>query len=58
MAHSLNLKVIAEGIESKKHLNLLAELKCDSIQGYLIGKPVEATEFENSFLKNNINNKN
>lgn len=55
MAHSLNLKVIAEGIESKKHLNLLEELKCDSIQGYLIGKPVEAAEFENSFLKNNIN---
>lgn len=58
MAHSLNLQVVAEGIETKEHLNLLKELNCDYIQGYLIGKPVEAAEFENSFLKNNINNKN
>ncbi|MCY6354297.1 EAL domain-containing protein [Clostridium sp. ZS2-4] len=50
MAHSLNLKVVAEGIETNEHLNILKELKCDSIQGYLIGKPVEAAEFENSFL--------
>lgn len=55
MAHSLNLQVVAEGIEIEKHLSLLQKLKCDSIQGYLIGKPVEAAEFENLFFKNNIN---
>jgi PAS domain S-box-containing protein/diguanylate cyclase (GGDEF)-like protein len=42
LAHSLNLKVIAEGVESEEQRKFLNLLKCDEIQGYLISKPVPA----------------
>ncbi|MCY6369239.1 EAL domain-containing protein [Clostridium ganghwense] len=51
MAHSLNVKVVAEGIETEDQLDILKELKCNAMQGYLIGKPVDTEDFENSFLK-------
>jgi len=44
MAHSLRLKVIAEGVETVGQLNYLRLHKCDEIQGYLFSKPVEADE--------------
>jgi len=44
MAHSLRLKVIAEGVETAGQLNYLRLHKCDEIQGYLFSKPVEADE--------------
>lgn len=50
MAHSLNLKVIAEGIETEEQLQLLCEKDCDFGQGYLIGKPMTASSFEEKFL--------
>ena len=40
MAHSLNLKVVAEGIETKDQLNLLKAMNCEFGQGYLFSKPV------------------
>ena len=40
MAHSLNLKVIAEGVEVSDQLEFLSELHCDAIQGYLVSKPM------------------
>jgi PAS domain S-box-containing protein/diguanylate cyclase (GGDEF)-like protein len=43
MAHSLRLKVIAEGVETKGQLALLAQNGCNEIQGYLLSKPVDAT---------------
>ena len=43
LAHSLDLKVIAEGVETTDQARLLKLLKCDQIQGYLIGRP-EAPE--------------
>jgi len=43
LAHNLGLQIIAEGVESNKIKDLLLELKCDKIQGYLISKPL-ATE--------------
>jgi len=39
MAHSLGLHVIAEGVETKPQLNLLARLGCDFAQGYYFSKP-------------------
>ena len=40
MAHSLTMSVVAEGVETDQHLNILREMGCDSIQGYLISRPV------------------
>ncbi len=40
MAHNLNLKVIAEGVETERQLGFLKESGCDEVQGYLISKPV------------------
>lgn len=44
LAHSLNLTVISEGIESWDQIAVLRELECDVIQGYAIAKPMPASE--------------
>jgi EAL domain-containing protein (putative c-di-GMP-specific phosphodiesterase class I) len=40
--HSLGLRVVAEGVETRNTLHLLAELDCDVAQGYMISEPLEA----------------
>jgi diguanylate cyclase (GGDEF)-like protein len=45
LAHSLNLKVIAEGVETEGQIQLLRRLKCNEIQGYVITPPLAADEF-------------
>jgi diguanylate cyclase (GGDEF)-like protein/PAS domain S-box-containing protein len=45
LSHSLDLKVIAEGVETSAQSRLLRLLKCDEIQGYLIAKPQPAKSF-------------
>jgi EAL domain-containing protein (putative c-di-GMP-specific phosphodiesterase class I) len=50
IAHSLELNVIAEGVEDKKQYELLESLQCDIIQGYLVSKPQPVNEIE-GFLK-------
>ena len=52
MAHSLNLKVCYEGVETKKELEIVKSLKPDCIQGYFYGKPVNPNKFEEKFLRN------
>jgi len=42
MAHSLKLKVIAEGVETEDQLSQLRELGCNSVQGFLFSRPVSA----------------
>jgi diguanylate cyclase (GGDEF)-like protein len=44
LAHSLGLRVVAEGVEDEEALELLAGLGCDLAQGYLISKPKPASE--------------
>jgi EAL domain-containing protein (putative c-di-GMP-specific phosphodiesterase class I) len=46
MTHALGMKVIAEGIENKVTLTALQELGCDYMQGYYLGKPMPAFEFQ------------
>jgi len=46
MAHSMDLKVIAEGVETEEQYRFLTEHGCEVIQGYLISKPVPAKEFD------------
>jgi diguanylate cyclase (GGDEF)-like protein len=43
MAHSLELKVVAEGVENAEQLAFLKAHYCDEVQGYLISRPVEAS---------------
>jgi diguanylate cyclase (GGDEF)-like protein/PAS domain S-box-containing protein len=50
LAHALNLKVVAEGVETAEQLGLLTSLHCDEFQGYLFGKPVPAEVFEAKYL--------
>ncbi|MDX8396775.1 MAG: EAL domain-containing protein, partial [Mariprofundaceae bacterium] len=39
LAHNLGLRVVAEGVENKEEWDLLADMNCDLIQGYLISRP-------------------
>ena len=45
VAHQLGLKTVAEGVETRTECHLLASLGCDRVQGYMIGKPLEGSEF-------------
>ena len=44
MAHSMGLKVVAEGVETDEQLAFLMYLKCDEIQGYLFSPPLPAAD--------------
>ncbi len=46
LAHSLNLKVVAEGVETEEQAKLLRLLKCDEMQGYLFSPAVPAEQIE------------
>lgn len=54
LAHNLNLKVVAEGVEEKAHLSYLQDLGCDIIQGYLVSKPLPVDEVARFFENWNI----
>jgi len=45
MAHSLGLRVVAEGVETAAQLGVLRTLKCDEMQGYFFSRPVPAEDF-------------
>ncbi len=51
LSQSLNLKIIAEGVETREQKNFLVKNGCRNIQGYLYGKPMLASEMEKMFLK-------
>jgi diguanylate cyclase (GGDEF)-like protein/PAS domain S-box-containing protein len=50
LAHSLKLKVVAEGVETKEQSRLLRLLGCDEMQGFLFSKPVPSDIFETGYL--------
>ena len=52
IAHSLNLPVIAEGVETEEQFNFLYDLNCDFIQGFLISPPVPLNKIEEILKKN------
>lgn len=54
LSHGINLKVVAEGVESKEQFEILKEYGCDEIQGYYFSKPIASEEFEETFLRNNL----
>ena len=50
MADSLELKTIAEGVETKEQLEILKDVGCLQIQGFYYGKPINGIEFEEKYL--------
>ena len=50
LAHSMKLKVIAEGVETAEQLHFLREQRCDQIQGYYLSRPLAAAEIETLLL--------
>ena len=50
LAHSMKLKVVAEGVETEEQSRLLRLLSCDELQGYLIDKPLPCEVFEAKYL--------
>lgn len=51
LGHSLNLKVIAEGVETKEHESFLLAQNCDEVQGFRYSRPIPADKFD-EFLRN------
>ena len=49
LAHALNMEVIAEGVETEGQLRLLQHLRCDQVQGFLLGRPANASETQDLF---------
>lgn len=44
MAHSMGMKVVAEGVETKEHMSFLESKRCDEVQGYLLSRPIPPEE--------------
>lgn len=49
LCHDLNMRCVAEGIETDSQIELLKKLGCDRLQGYKIGKPMPAEDFFEQF---------
>ncbi|MFT5162846.1 MAG: diguanylate cyclase (GGDEF)-like protein [Alteromonadaceae bacterium] len=54
MAHKLNLKVIAEGVENVEELDYLQSQNCDYIQGFYFSKPIPANQISEQFFAANL----
>jgi diguanylate cyclase (GGDEF)-like protein/PAS domain S-box-containing protein len=52
LAHSLNLAVVAEGVESEEQAKILRLLRCDQMQGYLVSKPMAFDDMTTYLIKN------
>jgi diguanylate cyclase (GGDEF)-like protein len=53
MAHGLNLRVVAEGVETAEQFSYIKELGCDYVQGYFFSKPITFAEME-LFLQSHL----
>ena len=51
MAKALNLKMVAEGVETKEQADFLTKQGCDVIQGYYYARPMPLPEFEEKVKK-------
>jgi diguanylate cyclase (GGDEF)-like protein len=51
LGHSLNLKVIAEGVETREHEKFLMEHGCDEVQGFRYSRPIPTEKFD-EFIRN------
>jgi len=53
MSESMQIKVLAEGVETREQLDFLREQGCDEVQGYLVSKPLPANEIEENMAAMN-----
>ena len=51
LAHSLNLKVVAEGVETEDEYRYLQRIRCNEMQGYYRGRPVPAQNFSQAYFQ-------
>lgn len=57
LAHNLNLNVIAEGVETKQHVEFLSARDCYLMQGYYFSRPMKAEDITKDFITNSNNSK-
>jgi EAL domain-containing protein (putative c-di-GMP-specific phosphodiesterase class I) len=55
LAHSIELNIVAEGVETEEQLHLLKQFNCDVVQGYIFSKPLNSAEFEKFIVENYCN---
>ena len=56
MAHNLDIKVIAEGVETREELDFLMAARCDYAQGYYFSKPLEFEDLVSYLRKQKLVN--
>jgi EAL domain-containing protein (putative c-di-GMP-specific phosphodiesterase class I) len=52
LGHKLNMKTVAEGVETQSCKNRLTQLACDQAQGYLYAKPMPGEDIKSWFEQN------
>ena len=52
IAKTLNIRVVAEGVENEAQLKILKELGCTIVQGYYFSRPLHPSDFESNILLN------
>ena len=50
ICHNENIKIVAEGVENEKALEILRKMGCDEVQGYFFDKPMSWNRFEEKYL--------
>jgi len=58
LAHSMDIKVVAEGVETPETVKILENMNCDDIHGFLLSAPMDKSSFENWVINYNIRNQN
>lgn len=53
LGQTLNLQIVAEGVETTAQQVFLTRLGCDSLQGFLLGRPMPPDQFVETLVQNN-----